>query len=388
MKRWWIPVGILLLLSVLLSGCAGGVRQDSWSGLIVDEGVVYAANSADVVALDATTAELLWRFPDAPAKNIGPFYATPVLAEEASLLLVAGFGDKTVYALRTGLIPAGVSRVVWTFPTETNSGGLIALPWQGNGEGAGGQYVGSGVVADGLFIIGNGDGFVYALNLSNGAQVWAFQTGGRVWADPVVVDDEVYVASMDGHVYALNLADGTLRWQQELDAAVTGTPAVVGDALWVGDFSGQLYQLSLADGNLRQTFTGNDWFWAAPLGVDERLFAVDISGYVYALDALTGEALWPAPAHVDDLVRGQPALTAEGVLLVPGHESGLIYALDAETGDPIPWGLAPERPGRLPSDVVVVDERVYVMPIQAEARIRVFSMSNGALLWQYPAATQ
>ena len=172
----WTKVLVFIVLLAALSGCAGGVRYESWPGLIVDEGTIYAANLERVQAFTAETGKLLWSFPDEIGKNVRPFYSTPVLAKEYGangLLLIAGYKDKTVYALALGASRAERPDVAWQFAS------------------AAGQYVGSGTVADGMFIIGNGDGNVYALSLDDGSLVWTLSTKDRVWATPVVVEDTV-----------------------------------------------------------------------------------------------------------------------------------------------------------------------------------------------------
>ena len=49
-----------------------------------------------------------------------------------------------------------------------------------------GSYVySSPVVADGIIYFGSYDNKVYALNATNGVQVWNFTTGGPVFSSPV-----------------------------------------------------------------------------------------------------------------------------------------------------------------------------------------------------------
>ncbi len=132
----------LLLLVTILTGCGGGgLRHESWPGLLVDNGTIYAANLERVQAFNAETGKLLWSFPEETQKGQQPFYSTPVLAEDYGphgLLLIAGYKDKTVYALNLGESRAERPDLLWTFTQ------------------AAGQFVGSGVVAGGKFIIGNG----------------------------------------------------------------------------------------------------------------------------------------------------------------------------------------------------------------------------------------
>ena len=46
-------------------------------------------------------------------------------------------------------------------------------------------------------------GYVYALNATNGVQLWNYTAGGAVYSSPAVVNGVVYAGSADGYVYAL-----------------------------------------------------------------------------------------------------------------------------------------------------------------------------------------
>ncbi len=363
----------LALLMAVLSGCAGGsLRHESWPGLIVNDGIVYAANLERVQAFNAETGKWLWSYPEETDKNVRPFYSTPVLAADYGahgLLLIAGYKDKTVYALSLGESPAERPDLLWTFAE------------------AAGQYVGSGVVADGKFILGNGDGSVYALDLADGTLAWKYPTKDRVWATPVVVEDTVYIASLDHRLYAVDLVTGAERWQIPMGGAISATPVHIDGALWVGDFSSTLSQVDLATQQVVWTFTANDWLWATPIADGTHLYFADVGGYVYALDTATREMLWSAPTEIDDAIRSRPILNPDGNLLyVAGYKKGLIHALDTKTGAVMSWwGGEPNKPGRLPGDLAADKATLYMMPILVDARIQALELATGKSVWTYPA---
>jgi len=362
-------VGLLLALA-LLAGCASRrVRQTSWPGLNIVDGVVYAANVEQVQAFEAELGQLLWAYPAEPDPKAG-FYATPVLDEERNLLLTAGFNSRIVYALRLGDTPQAQPGLVWTF------------------DGAKGQYVGSGVIYEDLFLIGNGDGTLYAINLDNGVLAWSFDAPeDRIWAKPVVVGDRVYVASLDHSLYAISGEDGAPLWERTLNGAIASTPLVLNDSLWVGDFGNKFYQIDLETGDILWTFEGDNWFWASPVTDGEMIFVADVGGVVYALDPVEKTVLWTY--EIEDVVRGQPALNADNSLLfVPGYEHGILHALDTQEGQKMTWGTVPGNPGRLPSDLAVGEDHLYTMPILVVERVQAFDLDSGKLAWQYPAATE
>jgi outer membrane protein assembly factor BamB len=60
----------------------------------------------------------------------------------------------------------------------------------------------SPAVVDGVVYVGSGDN-TYALNATDGTELWSYTTGGIVESSPAVVNGVVYVGSDDGNVYAL-----------------------------------------------------------------------------------------------------------------------------------------------------------------------------------------
>ncbi|MBN1247826.1 MAG: PQQ-binding-like beta-propeller repeat protein [Anaerolineae bacterium] len=347
------------------------MRHESWPGLIAVGEALYAANLEHIEALNADTGKVYWSFPDTDQRNSTPFYSTPVLAPdfgENGLLLVAGFKDQTVYGLALGSSVAERPDELWRF------------------AGAGGQYVGTGTVAGDLFIIGNGDGKVYALRLQDGSLAWDFATQDRVWATPVVVEDTVYVASLDHHLYALDVESGAERWRFEASGAISATPVLARGDLWVGDFTSTLYQIDLETQDAVWTFEANDWLWASPLLDGDTLYFADVGGDVYALDVVARTMVWDSPVSLDDILHSQPALNEDGSLLyVAGYEKGTVHAIDVASGtERQSWGTNIEDPGRLPGDLVTDGKRLYTMPILVQERVQAFDLTTGELLWSAP----
>jgi outer membrane protein assembly factor BamB len=68
---------------------------------------------------------------------------------------------------------------------------------------------------DGVVYLGGGDGYVYALNASDGSTFWSFRTNSNLYSCPAVSGGVVYVGSMDtstGNMYAINAATGAKLW--------------------------------------------------------------------------------------------------------------------------------------------------------------------------------
>ena len=97
-------------------------------------------------------------------------------------------------------------------------------------------------MSDGVFVIGNSDKNVYALDVDSGDLKWQFETGHRVWATPLIEGDTVYIGSMDHHLYALRLSNGEELWKFAAPGggAFAGTPALQDGTLYIGTFANRV----------------------------------------------------------------------------------------------------------------------------------------------------
>lgn len=364
-----------LLVLLLLASCGRGLRHESWPGLTVVGDTLYAASLEHVQALNAETGKIYWSFPPPEDEELRPFYSAPVLASdyaEHGLLLAAGFSDQTVYGLALGASPSERPDELWRF------------------EGASGQYVGTGTISDGLFLIGNGDGNVYAINLEDGTEAWRFTTRDRVWATPVVVEGTAYVASLDHFLYALDVETGAELWRLEFAGSLSATPVYAEGYLWVCDFASTLYQVDLEMQEPVWTFEAQDWLWATPRVDGNILYFADVGGNVYALDMVERSMVWESPAVIDDIIHGRPALSPDRSLLyVAGYEKGQVHAIETASGTlRESWGATSEDPGRLPGDLVTDGDRLYAMPILVQRRVEAYGLADGELLWSAPEAVE
>ena len=69
---------------------------------------------------------------------------------------------------------------------------------------------------------------------------WKFPTDGDVNSSPVIGGGRVFVGSDDGFVYALDLASGKQLWAHDTDAAVESSPCLADGSVYVGDTEGHL----------------------------------------------------------------------------------------------------------------------------------------------------
>ena len=368
MNRFWtwrrflaLAVSAVLLLGV--SGCAGGVRATSWTGLTAVGERLYAADLEQVVALNAADGQVLWAF-SGDAREF--FYVTPAVGEGhvlvASQMPASGFFSQptnTVWALNPD---TGVE--LWHF------------------DGAKGQYVEGGAIGEGIAVIGNSDGNIYALDLESGGRLWTFETGHRVWGAPLIVEEIVYIGSMDRHLYALDLSTGQERWSFGAGGAFASTPALQDGTLYMGAFDDRLYAIDAQTGAERWHFVGDNWFWGSPATDGDVVYIADVNGSVYAVGAETGEQVWMR--SLGEPVRAGVALAEDGSKLFVGSQDGTLYALDTTNGLVLWPGMSAEKSeGQVLSTPVVNGTMVYEMQVFGSHRIRALHVDNGRDIWTY-----
>jgi len=369
MWRQTVVFALLLVVLVALSGCAGATpRATSWPGLTLMGGRLYVADLTQLQVLEADDAEPVWSFPaDTKGDNRGIFYAAPAVTDKyviaASEMPRAGFFSQPTNVVWA--IDRETGREVWSFSE------------------AGGNYIEGGAISDGTLVIGNSDGFVYALDLDRGALRWKFETGHRVWATPLIDSAVVFIGSLDRHLYALSLSDGSVIWDFDAGGAFAGTPVLRDGTLYIGAFNDTFYALDAETGQVRWSIPSENWFWGGPVLYEDVVYAADVNGNVYALDAGSGDVKWQQSLGVR--VRAAPAISEDGTLLLLGSENGSLHALATKDGFTL-W--VDEVEGQVLSPPVVSGSVVYEVLTYGTYRVRALRVENGREIWAYPPQTE
>ncbi len=153
--------------------------------IVAAEGKVFISTARGLYALNAATGQTEWVYATEIPLGHSPTY-------DNGVLYVGGF-DRRLHA-----IDAATGARLWTFD-EANAG-----------------YRTSPLVADGLVMLGNRDGWFYAVKAvgdpNAGKLAWKYQTGGPINYSAAYKDGVVFFASMDMHCYALYAASGTSKW--------------------------------------------------------------------------------------------------------------------------------------------------------------------------------
>lgn len=201
---------------------------------------------------------------------------------------------------------------------------------------------------------GTANGTLLALDGSSGAQVWEQELGTNV-GSPLVVDGVVYVWTPEA-VVAVDALTGDTVWTQ---SAVSDTepsrPTVVNDSLYTG-VGQNVVALDTEDGTIRWNRSLAVDIQHPPTVYDGTVYVQSPSGLVYALDARTGDTVWrvnepdtsfkPTPVGVPN-ARG-PVLPESVIAAV----DDTLYGFDIDDGD-TQWSYESRTPGPISGPVVV-----------------------------------
>lgn len=195
-----------------------------------DKRVYFSSWDNRVYALKAHTGELIWR-----QETGGRIVSAPAIIEGKVIL---GSRDARLYAW-----DAETGKPEWTH--EYTDGSWIestAVPGRERNR----------------FFIGSSDAFKLSkFDLTNGKEIWAFDTKGWTWGTPVVSRGTVYIGATGADnnwqptmrgFYAVDADTGTLRWSYKpahisgyVHGGVHSAPAVSHGQVFVGDLDGTLY---------------------------------------------------------------------------------------------------------------------------------------------------
>ncbi|MDE0725049.1 MAG: PQQ-binding-like beta-propeller repeat protein [Alphaproteobacteria bacterium] len=235
--------------------------------------------------------------------------------------------------------------------------------------------IGGGVSIDnGVVYATTGYGFVHAMSLEDGKEIWMRRIGIPLRGAPTASGGRVFIITYDNQMHALSAADGRTLWSHAgipEDAGLIGapSPAVGGGLVVVPYSSGELFALRLENGRM---VWGDQLIRArrlAPLStmseirgspvIDrDMVLAISFSGRIAAIDLRSGRRIWDrdiagmeTPWVAGDFIF---LVTAQAEVVCLARKSGRIrwvaqlprYEDEEEKLDPIHWSgpvLASDR---------------------------------------------
>jgi outer membrane protein assembly factor BamB len=305
------------------------------------------------------TAELLW------SKKLAPHGFTADLVGGSHSLLACG-RDYIMYAVdfETGdvLWKHGILDGAWV------DGKFYYADWSGG-------LLGSPTVVDGVVYIGGPDGFVNAVDVESGKEIWKFETPGTISISTTVVDGKVLFSHLGGFsehhgfeaeaaYYAIDQKTGQEVWQTSELGKVWVSGAYHDGVMCIGNMNGTVYGINPDTGEkLWSYFTAKDtpqenrpltgfhhgWppgVYSVPLCDDEYFYTGSWSGYYFAFEQKTGKLAWRCqtgnPASGGGLPDSAAPMLWEDHVYVQ-KRGARVAAINTRTGM-IDWEWKPKEP--------------------------------------------
>ena len=231
-----------------------------------------------------------------------------------------------------------------------------------------GAILSPSLIQSGRVITIANDGTVFAHDTVTGQQVWAYklpnvQFSLRGQPAPVRLDDRtILVASANAYVYALDVISGVPRFQRRVAISegrsdiqrlidIVGDPVVAGQYLVTTSFQGQVTVTDLA--TQRVVWSEDASSTNRPEVSGDKVFVSTVDGKLNAYSLSTGELAWQNEELLNRQLSNPVML---GQSLVVGDMDGVIHLLDPASGKLV--GRA-KTSGEVQS-LRVIDNQLYV----------------------------
>lgn len=213
--------------------------------------------------------------------------------------------------------------------------------WQAQLSGA---LLSPSLVQAGRVITLANDGTVFAHDLTTGQQVWAYklqnaQFSLRGLASPVNLDGRtILVASSNVYVYAIDALSGVPRMQRRVAVNngrsdiqrlndIDGDPVVAGRFMVTSSFQGQVTVTDLAA--MQVVWSEDASSNKRPEVADNKVFVAKTDGKLVAYDLGTGQLLWENDSLLNRQLSNPVMLGSD---LVVGDLDGVLHLLDPNSG--------------------------------------------------------
>ncbi len=316
------------------------------------------------------------------------------------LLLFSGCSnleETPLYMFRGNLYHTGI----YESPAITEK---PVLDWQFK---TAGNIYSSPVVVGSKVLIGDGNGYLYALDKISGKLLWKFHAGGSIASTPAIYRENIFFMCGDGNFYAVDGEDGTLVWTfptagehrfsapgihglKPSDSLMVddwdfflSSPAIDDDWIYFGTGSGYVYSINAGTGKKIWEFKTGDVVHSSPAIAYGKVYVGSWDSYFYALDQSTGKLSWKYKTGTDTImhnqvgVQGSPVISDSTVFF--GCRDAYVYSLDAITGD-LKWKFFNDYSWVLVTPVIYRDQLIFAT--SDSQKLRVLNKDQGTLIYE------
>ena len=245
-------------------------------------------------------------------------------------------------------LSSGVEAAEGLVVVGNQKGQLFALDQQTGDQKWTAQLTGAllapSLIHAGRVISVSNDGTVYAHEIATGAQVWTYnlpnvQFSLRGMAAPVALDARnVLIASSNAYIYALDALSGVPKLQRRVAVSdgrsdiqrlvdIDGEPVVAGQFVVTTSYQGQVTVLDLASQQV--VWSEDASSIQRPEVVGNGVFVAQTDGKIKAFEITSGQPLWENDQLLNRKLSNPVML---GTDLVVGDLDGVLHLIDPRTG--------------------------------------------------------
>lgn len=194
----------------------------------------------------------------------------------------------------------------------------------------------SPVIVDGVVYVTGTDGFLNAIDIETGEELWKFEAKGSISCTPVCIGGIVYFGETyrsEGRFYAIEAGTGRLVWKSDAFGKVWTGAAYNDGILFIGSMDGFMYGVKPETGEIIWSYySGNDTpledlpldsphrhgfppgVYSNPVADSCNVYFGSWAGYYFALDQKTGELVWRIQTNGGNPDGGFPDSAAPVIL--------------------------------------------------------------------------
>lgn len=264
------------------------------------DGNIYTIDDGDVVALKATTGQLIWKYPTNGFEG-----GYPVASNN---IVVFGCIDFYIYAIQ-----ADTGKLLWKFKT--------------------GDIIHSVIVSDDLVFAGGDDRNLYSIDLKTGLLIWKQEMEDRIQLRLYTKDGNLYLGDDHHRFYSFDTLTGKLNWKVVREDSVGGALAIDNNNIFFGSSFREnraFYSLNVQTGKEQWKFETGGNFYDSPVIYKNNVIFYNQDSFVYSLDAQTGNMVWKKQMNQGFNPTSGPTLDKDTLHI--GSYEGQVYAISAEDG--------------------------------------------------------
>lgn len=234
------------------------------------------------------------------------------------------------------------------------------------------------VISAGRVFVSDAMGKIYALNQSDGSEIWHHDYKTGFLASPAIQGDLMVLGDVEGNLYAINVADGKQRWKQNTDGEINGAAAFYKDNVLVTSQDGKLYCFKAKDGAPVWTYQTDDQIRCSPTVAGDRTFLGGCDGQLHIVDLITGKAIGK-PLPLGGPTGSTPAVSGEHAFLP--IMDGAVLAFDWKQAQELWRYEDQDRSQEYRASAAVTDELVIVS--SQYKQVDALSAKTGQRVWRH-----